>query len=107
MSNNLPENVFPISYVPPEEAGNKKGEILWYANGFGWYVSKWNMAYMPCTTHWTYMPEDLDIPSDEELLNREAFATWYKANISHVFFDEQELKVTRQAFDAGRKLGRP
>jgi hypothetical protein len=53
------------------------------------------------------MPEDLDIPSDEELLNREAFATWYKANISHVFFDEQELKVTRQAFDAGRKLGRP
>ena len=99
--------MFPISYAPTEESGNKKGEILWYANGHGWYISNWRLGFMSETTHWTYMPEDLDIPSDKELLNREAFATWYKANISHVFFDEQELKVTRQAFDAGRKLGRP
>jgi hypothetical protein len=66
MQNDLPENVFPISYAPTEESGNKKGDILWYANGHGWYISKWNLGYMSQTTHWTYMPEDKEINSEPE-----------------------------------------
>jgi hypothetical protein len=59
MQNDLPENVFPISHAPTEESGNKKGMILWYAKGHGWYISNWCLGYMPQTTHWTYMPEDI------------------------------------------------
>jgi hypothetical protein len=98
--------VFPIGYAPTEAAGNKKGEILWYANGFGWYVSRWNLGYMPQTTHWTYMPEDLDIPSDAELLKQEAFSVWLRGNVSFII-NEQERELAWQAFNAGRELGRP
>ena len=98
--------MFPISYAPTKESGNRKGEILWYANGHGWYMSQWNLGYMPQTSHWTYMPEDLDIPSEEEVLKREAFEIWFKGNVPHSM-DEQELKLTRQAFEAGRDCGRP
>jgi hypothetical protein len=79
MQSDLPENVFPISYAPTKKSGNKKGEILWYANGHGWYISKWNLGYMSQTTHWTYMPEDLDIPLDEEAL-KQAVAVWPSAH---------------------------
>ena len=106
MSNNLPENVFPISYAPTEESGNKKGEILWYANGFGWYMSRWNLGYMPQTTHWTYMPEDLDIPSDEMKLKQEVFSVWRSGNVSFVM-NERERSIAWQAFNAGREIGRP
>ena len=106
MSNNLPENVFPISYAPTQEAGNKNGEILWYANGFGWYVSQWNLDYMPQTSHWTYMPEDLDIPSEEEVLKQQAFSVWLRGNVSFIM-NEQERELAWQAFNAGRELGRP
>ena len=104
MSNDLQENVFPVGYAPTKESGNKKGEILWYANGFGWYVSQWHLAYMPQTTHWTYMPEDLDIPSDEELLSREAFSVWRRGNVSFIM-NERERSIAWQAFNAGRDCG--
>ena len=108
MSNNLPENVFPIKYAPTEESGNNKGEIFWYANGHGWYVSRWNLAYMPQTTHWTYMPQDLDIPSEEELLRREAFSTWLKGSVPiPALLDGQQRELAWQAFNAGREIGRP
>jgi hypothetical protein len=107
MQNDLPENVFPISYAPTEESGNKKGEILWYANGHGWYISKWNLGYMSQTTHWTYMPEDLDIPLDEEVLKQEAFAVWRSGNVSFVHMNERERSMAWQAFNAGREIGRP
>ena len=98
--------MFPISYAPTEKSGNEKGEILWYANGHGWYVSRWNLGYMPQTTHWTYMPEDLDIPSEEELLKQEAFSTWIGGNVPLVM-NEQEREIAWLAFNAGRELGRP
>jgi hypothetical protein len=104
MSNNLPENVFPISYAPTQAAGNSKGEILWYANGFGWYVSQWHLGYMPQTTHWTYMPEDLNIPSEAELLKQGLFDRWV-GNNDHSSMNEQERKLAWQAFNAGREIG--
>jgi len=107
MSNNLPENVFPISYPPTQESGNQKGEILWYANGHGWYMSQWNLGYMPWTSHWTYMPEDLNIPSDAEVLNQTAFERWIKDNIPGDI-TEKERELAWQAwnsFNFGRKRG--
>ena len=106
MSNNLPENVFPISHAPNEESGNKKGQILWYANGHGWYISNWRLGFMSETTHWTYMPEDLDIPSDEEVRKQEAFTVWRSGNVSFVM-NERERSIAWQAFNAGREIGRP
>lgn len=106
MLNNLPENVFPIEYKPTEQSGNKKGEILWYANGHGWYVSRWNIPFMQQTSHWTYMPEDLNIPSEEEILKQEAFSNWLTSNVSFPL-NEQEHELVWLAFNAGRELGRP
>ena len=75
--------MFPISYAPTKEQANDKGNILWYANGFGWYISAWNYGYMPDTSHWTYMPEDLNIPSEEEVLKAHAFEQWRDASLAH------------------------
>ena len=99
--------MFPISYAPTEESGNKKGEILWYANGFGWYVSQWHLCYMPQTTHWTYMPEDLNIPSDAELLDQAAFERWIKDNVpGNLSEKERELAwVAWNSFNFGTKRG--
>jgi hypothetical protein len=92
-----------MSYAPTKEQANKKGEILWYANGHGWYISKWNYGYMPQTTHWTYMPEDLNIPSEAELLKQAAFETW--ASSRQGMLSDKENVLLRIAFHAGWERG--
>lgn len=105
MSNNLPENVFPVSYKPVREQGNNKGEVLWYAKGFGWYMSQWNLPYMPQTTHWTYMPEDLNIPSEAEQLRTAAFETWQACVLEHAL-NHGEADLAKLAFNAGWERAR-
>ena len=104
MSNNLPENVFPISYAPTEEQANDKGNILWYANGHGWYISGWNYGYMPDTSHWTYMPEDLNIPSEAEKLKAAMFEHFTMCLLKHAL-DPDEFDLAKQAFYAGWERG--
>ena len=104
MSNNLPENVFPISDAPTQESGNQKGEILWYANGHGWYVSKWNFSYMPETSHWTYMPEDLGIPSEAEQVRHAAFERWKDSALAYGL-NQDYYEGAQIGFFAGWKRG--
>jgi hypothetical protein len=52
------------------------------------------------------MPEDLNIPSDAELLKQEAFSVWLRGNVSFIM-NEQERELAWQAFNAGRELGQP
>ena len=104
MSNNLPENVFPISYAPTQAAGNDKGNILWYANGFGWYISGWNYGYMPDTSHWTYMPEDLNIPSEAEQVRHAAFEQWRATALAHGL-DQDYYEGAEIGFYAGWERG--
>jgi hypothetical protein len=101
MQNDLPENIYSVDDMPTKLQANNKGQVLWYANGHGWYISKWNLGYMSQTTHWTYMPEDLDIPLDEKVLKQEAFAAWRSGNVSFVHMNERERSIAWQAFNAG------
>jgi hypothetical protein len=74
MQSDLPENIYSVDDMPTKLQANNKGQVLWYAKGHGWYISQWNLGYMSQTTHWTYMPEDLDILLDIEAKASEAAA---------------------------------
>jgi hypothetical protein len=58
--------------MPTKLQANNKGQVLWYAKGHGWYISKWNLGYMSQTTHWTYAPDDLCMsqPPSRPYVNR-------------------------------------
>ena len=76
MQSDLPENIYSVDDMPTKLQANNKGQVLWYAKGHGWYISKWNLGYMSQTTHWTYAPDDLCIePTTIETI-RESFEAW-------------------------------
>jgi len=64
---NPDENVYTVSVMPTKAQANASGEVLWYAQGHGWYVGNFWGGYMPRTTHWTLIPHRPDHNEDEAL----------------------------------------
>lgn len=60
---NPDEDVYSALDMPTKAQANASGEVLWYAQGHGWYVGQFWGGYMPRTTHWTLIP---DRPKDED-----------------------------------------
>lgn len=53
----LPEDLYPIEISPTKNEANGNGEVMFYAEGFGWYVGQFSRPHLPDTTHWTLLPD--------------------------------------------------
>ena len=106
MSDNLPENVFPVGYLPTKEQANNKGKVLWYAKGYGWYLGWFGSPHMDDTSHWTYAPDDLNIPVDSPEATNKAFETWLKEFPKDCFGAETRA-IMKMGFLGGWRRGQP
>lgn len=99
------EDVYPATTMPTKEQANAEGHVLWFAEGYGWYVAWFNAAHMPNTTHWTLIP-DRPVCSNGNALRDAEFDKW----IRYTFNNEETRKALREtlcpAFYAGWSLGR-
>ena len=51
------EDVYPSTTKPLKTQANATGDVLWFAEGYGWYVGAFTGGHMPNTTYWTYIPD--------------------------------------------------
>ena len=75
-SNELPENVYPISCMPDKLQANNKGNVLWYCKQFGWYTGYFHRPVHSNTTHWTLLPDEPKVYTDPRLEREAAFDKW-------------------------------
>jgi hypothetical protein len=106
MSNDLQENVFPLTYPPTKEQANNKGNVLFYAKGHGWYMGWFYRPHMEHTTHWTYAPDDLNIPIDSDETTNLAFKAWLKQYPKDCFGAES-MALMKMGFLGGWRRGQP
>ena len=57
MTSSLPEDLHPIEFAPTKNQANSNGEVMFYAEGYGWYSGHFSRPHMPSTTHWTLLPD--------------------------------------------------
>ena len=57
MTFSLPEDLHPIEFAPTKNQANSNGEVMFYAEGYGWYSGHFSRPHMPSTTHWTLLPD--------------------------------------------------
>ena len=104
MQSDLPEHVY-LAEVPPTKAqANNKGEVLWYAKGFGWYKGWFDMPYMKDTTHWTYLPDDLGLEPEPTDTKDQAFEAWLK-QYPEGCFDPSTTAILKLGYLGGWRRG--
>jgi hypothetical protein len=106
MQNDPPENVYSVEFPPTKAQANNKGEVLWYAKGFGWYKGWFHMAHMKNTSHWTYLPDDLGIEPDSAEVQDEAFDAWVK-QYPEGCFDSSTVAILKLGYVGGWRRGQP
>lgn len=104
MQDDLPENIYTIDCPPSWGQGNNKGNVLWYAKGFGWYIGWFKHPYMEDTSHWTYMPDDLAIQPDTVDTKDQAFETWIKQYPENCF-DPSTVALLKFGYLGGWRRG--
>lgn len=104
MHDDLPENVYPISFLPTKAQANNKGNVLWYAKGLGWYIGWFQHPYMKETSHWTYAPDDLNIEPDPADVIDKAFDTWV-SQYPESCFDSVSSALLKLGYMGGWKRG--
>jgi hypothetical protein len=65
--NDPDENVYTVSDMPTKAQANASGEVLWFAQGRGWYIGNFWGGFLPRTTHWALLPDRLDEQDDNAL----------------------------------------
>ena len=97
------EDVYPAATMPVKTQANATGEVLWFAEGYGWYVGGFASPHMPNTTHWTYIPDRPACENSNALRDVE-FDRWM------LTFSRETREALRDtlstAFHAGWRLGR-
>ena len=102
----LPENVHSVDYMPTKSQANNKGNVLWYAKGYGWYLGYFQLPYMRDTSHWTYAPDDLNLEPDTVDTVRNAFEAWIKT-FPEDAFDTGAMALLKLGYVGGWKRGNP
>jgi len=76
MISHLPEDLYPIEHPPTKGVANDRGEVMFYAEGFGWYVGHFASPHMPNTTHWTLLPDRPPAALTSEARCEASFKSW-------------------------------
>jgi hypothetical protein len=100
----LPENVHSVDYMPTKSQANNKGNVLWYAKGYGWYLGYFQLPYMDGTSHWTYAPDDLNLEPDTVDTVSNAFEAWIKT-FPEGAFDTASTALLKLGYVGGWKRG--
>jgi hypothetical protein len=101
---NPDEDVYSVLDMPTKEQANKSGEVLWYAQGHGWYVGNFWGGYMPRTTHWTLIPDRPGVEIEDVALRDIQFEKYMNGFSKEV---REALKSTMvSAFNDGWNRGR-
>lgn len=101
----LPENVHSVDYMPTKSQANNKGNVLWYAKGYGWYLGYFQLPYINGTSHWTYAPDDLNLEPDTVDTVRNAFEAWIKT-FPEDSFDASSTALLKFGYVNGWKRGK-
>jgi hypothetical protein len=76
MTFSLPEDVYPIEFAPTKNQANSNGEVMFYAEGYGWYSGQFSRPHMPGTTHWTLLPDLPPTTLSNEARCEASYQTW-------------------------------
>jgi len=99
MTNELPENVFPICYPPTKEQANAKGDVLWYCKAFGWYKGWFQRPHQSNTTHWTYLPDEPELEENPLDVRERSYQRWLSTFPAE--FDPAALSLLKLGFVGG------
>ena len=76
MTSSLPEDLHPIEFAPTKNQANSNGEVMFYAEGYGWYSGHFSRPHMPSTTHWTLLPDRPPTTLSNEARCEASYQTW-------------------------------
>ena len=95
------EDVYPATTMPTKEQANAQGNVLWFAEGYGWYVAWFGGAHMPNTTHWTLIP-DCPVCDNGNAFRDAEFDKWLRNTqievvIPVLFNNEETIETLEEA----------